>query len=142
MPLGKRVIIIGADLAALELAEFLAARSRHVGILETGDRIAPEVGMKRRDEHMLNLDRAKIAINTGVCIDRIERDAVVLLLASGLEHRVPADNVILAGEVEPDTKLFDALREQVSELYAVGDCTGLGLIHKATLDGARVASAL
>ena len=98
--------------------------------------------MKRRDEHMLNLDRAKIAINTGVCIDRIERDAVVLLLASGLEHRVPADNVILAGEVEPDTKLFDALREQVSELHAVGDCTGLGLIHKATLEGARVASAL
>ena len=142
MPLGKRVIIIGADLAALELAEFLAARGRHVGILETGDRIAPEVGMKRRDEHMLNLDRAKIAINTGVCIDRIERDAVVLLLASGLEHRVPADNVILAGEVEPDTKLFDALREQVSELHAVGDCTGLGLIHKATLEGARVASAL
>jgi 2,4-dienoyl-CoA reductase (NADPH2) len=113
-----------------------------VGILETGGQIAPEVGMKRRDEHMLSLDRAKVAVNTGVCIDRIERDAVVLLLESGREHRVPADNVILAGEVEPDTSLFDALRDHVSELHAVGDCTGLGLIRKATLEGAEVANAL
>jgi 2,4-dienoyl-CoA reductase (NADPH2) len=142
LPLGKRIVIVGADLAAIELAEFLAARGRHVGILETGSQIAPEVGMKRRHEHMLKLDRAKVAVNTGVCIDRIERDAVVLLLESGREHRVLADHVILAGEVEADTTLFDALGEHVEELHAIGDCTGLGLIRKATLEGAQVANAL
>ena len=142
MPFGKRIVVIGADLAAIELAEFLAERGRHVGILETGGQIAPEVGMKRRDEHMLKLDRAKIAVNTGVCIDRIERDGVVLLLESQREHHVRADTVILAGQVEPDTALYEALQEHVPDLYAVGDCTGLGLIRKATLEGARVANAL
>jgi len=44
MPLGHRIVIIGADLAAIELAEFLAARGRYVAILETGAQIAPEVG--------------------------------------------------------------------------------------------------
>jgi len=142
LPLGRRVLIIGADLAALELAEFLAQRGRHVGILEMADQIAPEVGMKRRDEHMMSLDRAKVAINTGVCIERIERDSVVLLLESGGEHRVPADNVILAGTVEPDTHLYEKLRDLVPEIFAVGDCTGLGLIKKATLEGAQAAAAL
>ncbi|MBW2388210.1 MAG: FAD-dependent oxidoreductase [Deltaproteobacteria bacterium] len=142
MPLGHRIVIIGADLAAIELAEFLAARGRYVAILETGAQIAPEVGMKRRDEHMMSLDRAKIAVNTGVCIDRIERDGVVLLLDSGREHKLQTDNVILAGQVEPDTTLYDALCDRVPEVHAVGDCTGLGLIRKATLEGAQVATAL
>jgi 2,4-dienoyl-CoA reductase (NADPH2) len=142
LPLGRRVIIIGADLAALELAEFLAQRGRHVGILEMADQIAPEVGMKRRDEHMMSLDRAKVAINTGVRIQRIERHSVVLLLESGGEHHVRADNVILAGRVEADTNLFESLRDRVPEIYAVGDCTGLGLIKKATLEGAQAAAAL
>jgi 2,4-dienoyl-CoA reductase (NADPH2) len=142
MPLGKRIVIIGADLAAIELAEFLAARGRHVSVLETGEQIAPEVGMKRRDEHMMSLDRAKIAVNVGVCIDRIEREGVVLLLKSGGTHVVRADNVILAGEVEADTTLFDQLQEQFPEVHAIGDCTGLGLIRKAALEGAQVANAL
>jgi 2,4-dienoyl-CoA reductase (NADPH2) len=142
LPLGRRVAIIGADLAAIELAEFLAARGRHVNLLETGDMIAPEVGLKRRDEHMLALDRAKVAVNTGVTIDRIERDGVVLLLESGGQRVVPADHVIMAGEVEADTRLFDALEGRVTERHAVGDCTGLGLIRKAALEGARAACAI
>lgn len=73
---------------------------------------------------------------------RIERDGVVLLLDSGREHKVQTDNVILAGQVEPDTTLYDALCDRVPEVHAVGDCTGLGLIRKATLEGAQVATAL
>ncbi|MCP5070750.1 MAG: hypothetical protein GY946_29655, partial [bacterium] len=55
---------------------------------------------------------------------------------------VPADSVILAGEVEADPALYEALAERIEEVYAVGDCTGLGLIRKATLEGARAACAL
>ena len=142
LPLGRRIVIVGADLAAIELAEFLSRRDRHVSILETGDQIAPEVGMKRRDEHMIALDRAQVAVNIGVCIDRIEPSGVVLLLDSGREQLVPADHVILAGRVEPDTALFASIRDHVAEVHAVGDCTGLGLIRKATLEGAQAANAV
>jgi 2,4-dienoyl-CoA reductase (NADPH2) len=142
MPLGRRVTIVGADLAAVELAEFLAGRGRRVSVLESGETIAPEVGPKRRAEHMERLDRVRVPVNTGVAIDRITRQGVVLRRESGAEALVPADTVILAGGVEPDTGLFDALRERIPEVHAVGDCTGLGLIHKATLEGARAACAL
>jgi 2,4-dienoyl-CoA reductase (NADPH2) len=142
MPLGRRVLVVGGDLAALELAEFLAERGRHVGVLETGDQIAPEVGMKRRDEHMLRLDRARVPVNTGVTIDRIEPAGVVIRRASGSEHLAPADSVILAGALEADTTPYEAIRRHVPEAYAVGDCTGLGLIRKATLEGAQAACAL
>ncbi len=142
MPLGRRVAIVGADLAAIELAEFLAARGRSVSVLATGDGIAPEVGPKRRAEHMLRLDRSGVSVNTGVEIERIAREGVLLRCARGAPTLVAADSVILAGSVEPDTELLDSLRGRVAEIHAVGDCTGLGLIRKATEEAARVACAL
>jgi 2,4-dienoyl-CoA reductase (NADPH2) len=142
MPLGRRVAIVGADLAAIELAEFLAERGRAVAVLETGDGVTPEVGPKRRAEHMLRLDRSGVSVNTGVEIERITRDGVLLRRARGESSIVSADSVILAGSVEPDTELLESLRGRVPELHAVGDCTGLGLIRKATEEAARVACAL
>jgi 2,4-dienoyl-CoA reductase (NADPH2) len=142
LPIGRRVVVIGADLAAVELATFLAARRRSVCVLDAGERLAPEVGPKRRGEEMDRLDRAGVPVNTGVEILRIERDGVVVRQPSGSETRVPADTVVLAGSLEPDTTLYDALAGRVTWLRAVGDCTGLGLIHKATLEGARAACEL
>jgi 2,4-dienoyl-CoA reductase (NADPH2) len=142
LPLGKRVAIIGADLAAIELAEFLAERGRTVAVLETGEGIAPEVGWKRRSEHMDRLDRLGVTVNTGVDITCIRRSGVILRLAGGREREIRADHVILAGEVESDTALFDALRTRLPEVHAVGDCDEPGLIRKATADAARVACAL
>jgi len=142
MPLGRRVAIVGADLAAIELAEFLAERGRSVAVLETGEEIAPEVGPKRRAEQMERLDRRGVSVNTGIAIERIAREGVVLRRARGAPVLVAADSIILAGSLEPDTSLFESLRGRVPELHAVGDCTGLGLIRKATEDAARVACAL
>jgi 2,4-dienoyl-CoA reductase (NADPH2) len=142
MPLGRRVAIVGADLAAVELAEFLAQRGRRVSLLEAGEEIAPEVGLKRRTEHMDRLDRLGVPVNTGVAVERITREGVVLRRAGSAAQVLAADSVILAGEVEADTTLYDALRDRVPELHAIGDCTGLGLIRKATDEGARVACSL
>ncbi len=64
------------------------------------------------------------------------------MLESSREKLVPADHVILAGQVEPDKRLFDALEDRLPEVHAIGDCTGLGLIRKAALEGAQVANAL
>ena len=64
--------------------------------------------------------------------------------ACGFEDGVEdmRDSVIVAGALEPDTGLFDSLRERVPEAHAVGDCTGLGLVKKAIEEGARAACAL
>ena len=142
MPLGERVVVVGADLAALELAEFLARRRRRVTIVATEDRLAPEVGRKRLTEHMDALDRLGVAVNTGVAVEEITRAAVAIRPEGGGRHEVPADSVVLAGELVPDTALFEALSDAAPEVHAVGDCTGLGLVRKAVEEATRVASAL
>ena len=144
MPLGRRVAIIGGDLVALELAEFLASRGRLVSILESGKNIAPEVGNKRKTEHMDRLDRLGVTVHVRATAERITTEAVVFTPAGGTTRQLPADSVLLAGTVEPDTTLFDALVAALpgAEVHAAGDCTGLGLIRKATEEGARAACAI
>lgn len=141
MPIKRRVAIIGGDLVALELAEFLASRGRFVSILEPGKTIAPEVGNKRRTEHMDRLDRLGVTVLVRATVERITSDAVVFTPAGGTSRRLQADSVVLAGTVEPDTTMFDALVAALpgAQVHAAGDCTGLGLIRKATEEGARAA---
>ncbi|GBE67663.1 hypothetical protein MFM001_41250 [Mycobacterium sp. MFM001] len=144
MPVGRRVAVIGGDLVALELAEFLAARGRLVSILESGKAIAPEVGLKRRTEHMDRLDRLGVTVHVRAAVERITDDAVMFTPAKGATRRLPADTVVVAGTPQADTTLFEALVTALpdTEIHAAGDCTGLGLIRKATEDGARAACAI
>jgi hypothetical protein len=48
MPLGKRVVIIGAGLVGLELAEFLLDRGREVTVLDPGTHPGTELAIVRR----------------------------------------------------------------------------------------------
>ncbi len=138
MPIGRRVAIVGGDLAAIELAELLAERGRRVSVVEAGADVAPEVGLKRRTEHMDRLDRLGVTVHTETSVERIERDAV--FVAGG--RRIAADSVILAGGPVADTSLYDALKDAAPEVIAVGDCTGLGLIRKAIEEGARAGASI
>ncbi|OBI49355.1 NADH oxidase [Mycobacterium kyorinense] len=144
MPMGRRVAIVGGDLVAVELAEFLAKRGRLVSILESGKVIAPEVGSKRKTEHMDRLDRLGVTVHVRASVERITDDAVVFTPAGGTTRQLAADTVVVAGTPEPDTALFDAVVTAMpdTEVHAAGDCTGLGLIRKATEDGARAACAI
>jgi 2,4-dienoyl-CoA reductase (NADPH2) len=144
LPLGRRVAIIGGDLVALELAEFLAARGRFVSVLEAGKDIAPEVGNKRKTEHMDRLDRLGVTVHVRAAVERITAQAVVFAPDGGATRQLAADSVVIAGTVQPDTALFDALVAAMpgAEVHAAGDCSGLGLIRKATEEGARAACAI
>jgi len=142
MPLGKKVLIIGADLAAVELAEFIAHRGRRVHLLESGTKIIPEVGKKRRAEHMDRLDTLHITLNTRVEIVRIETGGAVIRSSNGTERLITGDNIIIAGNPTAETALSDQLVESGFKVKAIGDCTGLGLIAGATRDAAEAVANL
>jgi 2,4-dienoyl-CoA reductase (NADPH2) len=113
-----------------------------VHLLETGNKITPEVGKKRRAEHMDRLDTLQITVNTRVEIIRIESGGTVIRSSNGTERLVVADNVIIAGNPVADTVLSDQLAEAGFNVKAIGDCTGLGLIAGATRDATEAIAAL
>ncbi len=141
MPLGRRVVVVGGDLGACELATFLAERGRQVTLLDSGKKVAPEVGAKRRGEVTEALGKAKVTVINGVTYEEITPAGVVYTV-KGEKATALADSVVLAGDVQPNLELQKALEGKVTELYAVGDCNGLGLIRRAIHDGAGAACRL
>jgi 2,4-dienoyl-CoA reductase (NADPH2) len=142
--LGDRVAVLGGGLAGIQLAEVLATAGRRVAVFETGDTVAPEIGWKRKTEHLLRLDRLGVTLHTEVTLDEIVAEGLVFTPAGGTRRTHPADTVVLSGEVRADTSLAEALRTRLPgvEVHAVGDCAGPGLIQKAVEDGARAGAAL
>ncbi|GAB5452023.1 MAG: NAD(P)/FAD-dependent oxidoreductase [Halioglobus sp.] len=141
MPLGKRVIIVGADLAAVELAEFIARRGRQVQVLTSVRKIIPEVGKKRRHEHMDRLDALRVVLNTAVDIVRVSATSVVIAV-NGSEREICADSVIIAGDVQGDTALADELTSAGFSVRSIGDCNAPGLIAGATASAALAVEAI
>jgi 2,4-dienoyl-CoA reductase (NADPH2) len=113
-------------------------------LLESGKDIAPEIGPKRKAEHMLRLDGLGVTVHVRAEVTRIVASGVEFVPAGGAARTLVADSVILAGTPESELTLYDALRERLPAVpvHAIGDSTGLGLIQKATADAARVVAGL
>ncbi|MBM9459832.1 FAD-dependent oxidoreductase [Nocardioides sp. zg-536] len=149
LPVGRRVVVLGGRLAAVELAETLARAGRLVALLHTGDEVATEVGAKRRTEHMDRLDALGVTVHVGCVVEAITPDGVRYVPAHGRPRDLPADAVVLAGDVVPDEGVGEALRTGLAQagldvaVHTVGDAAlGLGLIRGATAGAARLVAAL
>lgn len=144
LPEGRRVVVVGARMAAVEAAEVLARDGRLVALLHPGPEIAPEAGAKRRTEHMDRLDRLGVTVHTGCAVSAITPTGVRWTPAHGTPRELPADAVVLAGEVLADPAPAEALASGLPgvDVRVVGEAAGLGLIRGATASAADLVAGL
>jgi 2,4-dienoyl-CoA reductase (NADPH2) len=130
--IGNRVVVVGADLAAIESAEFIAQRGRTVAVIDSPEVLAPEIGDKRRAEHIERMRELGITMHTQCDVTKITKEGVWFKPQFGdKEHMIAADTVLLAGTIDPKTELYEACKAFVPASFTVGDVSGLGLIDKA-----------
>jgi len=141
LPLGKRVCVLGDDLVALELAEFLQRHGRRVTLLTKASAPALDVGPKRRQEQLARFDRLGGQV-LAECELRAITATEVEFHCAGQERSLYVDSVVLAGAPRGDVALADELQGVAPELFSIGDCTGPGLIAGAVADATRVACAI
>jgi len=142
MPIGRRVTIIGGDLAACELADFLADRGRKVTILESGRRMATEMPIPLRWITMDRLQQSEVTMLTEVKCEEITPKGVVIATKEGERQTIEANTIVLVESVEANMELFQAIEGKVPQIYLAGDCSELRLIKGAIADGATIASSI
>jgi 2,4-dienoyl-CoA reductase (NADPH2) len=138
---GARVVLVGGSQMGIELAELLATRGAFATIVDDRRDLAPEIGWKRKTEHMDRLDRLGVTVLVEATVERITASAVEVRLAGGTVRQVPADAVVLVGEVETAGELAAELTAVLPgvPVHAVGDCVEPGLLRGATESAARAA---
>jgi 2,4-dienoyl-CoA reductase (NADPH2) len=142
LPVGKQVVVIGAGLHGMEVAEFLAKRGRKVTIVEPTDTIGEGMLDFRLGLTMDWLPKAGIEIVTGARDMEATDAGLAYTDADGTRHVVPADTILPTAPLKPNDELYQALDGQVPELFLIGDGKESGMIVHAVRSGYQTACAL
>ena len=71
-------------------------------------------------------------------VEKITETEVIYKAKDGKTNPLKADTVVVAIGNRPDTSLYDSLKDEVKEIYNIGDSNGGGIIPSAVYDGYTV----
>ena len=142
LPVGKRVVVIGAGLHGMEAAEFLVKRNRKVTIVEPTDTIGEGVIDFRLGLTLDWFAHKGVEIITEAKNIRVTTQGVAYEDKDGMKHEIEADSVMPTAPVLPNEGLYKALEGKVPELYLIGDAKESGMIVHAVRAGYHTAKAV
>lgn len=134
---GNKVAIIGGELVGCETAEFLVDQGKQVTVMRRGSEMATSVGPSNRAFFLSRLLDKGATLLREVRYDGISAEGVIITTRDGEERTIEADTVVLAAGSVPDTALYDAIKDKVSEAYHIGDCVEPRTIRDAISEGFR-----
>jgi 2,4-dienoyl-CoA reductase (NADPH2) len=137
MPIGKRVVVIGGTIHGCELAEFLIKRGRKVTIVHSGTEIGEGMTGDDKFQFLRWIAEKDATIITAAAIDRITGKGLVII-NKGKEQTIIADTVAFALPLQSNNALYKKLESQLTEIYAIGDCSEPHLIADAIAGGSRI----
>ncbi len=139
---GPRVAVVGGGLVGVEIAERLSERGAQVALVAAETVLATEMAPPRRWRARHHLAERGVRVHTGVELAAIEPGRVRFRAADGADGEAPADAVVLAGALAPDTALADALAARGLEVHRAGDCVAPRTFEEAFLEATAIALAL
>ena len=140
MPLQKNIVIIGAGLVGLELAEFLIERGRTVTVLADGD-IGAELSIVRRWRVLHNLRTHNVEVIRTKHIAAINEDAVVYHDSDDRPQSLRAESVILATGADNNIAQVKQIAG-IANVHNVGDSARVDYIEGALKSATQLALTL
>ena len=135
---GKTAVVIGGGSTGCETAELLGKQGKAVTLVEVTDTLAGNTGKTARTILMGHLKGFGVKILTEHKALRITENAVVCADKEGNEITVPAETVVMAIGERPDASLYEQLKDELPEVYNIGDSNGGGILPAAVYEGYTV----
>ena len=132
---GKNVVVIGGGSIGCETAEFLAKQGKKVSIIEMTDTFAGNTGKTAQTILLGHLRGNGVKLLPESRVEKVTATEVFFKSKDGRTNSVKADTVVLAIGNRPDTSLYDSLKDEVKEIYNIGDSNSGGIIPNAVYDG-------
>jgi len=121
LPVGKRVIIMGGLIYGCEIAKFLVERGREITIVEESDQLGTGIIEFHRVLLLDWLAKKGTTMLSSVRYEEVTDKGLTLITQKGQKRSIEADTILIAMPPKPNTKLFQALKEKVKEVYLIGD---------------------
>lgn len=142
--IGKRVIIIGGQIAGLQGAVFMKKRGKEVTVLESADTLGKGIVDIYYRRMMAWFPKANIPIYSGISFDEITKKGVAFTTKDGEKKFVEGDTVVILPSQSPNENLKKELEGLVPEIFMAGSVYGAEreLIEHAIADGRNVGLAV
>ena len=140
-PFGRKVVIMGSGLPALQLASFLLEKDKNVTILATEETLVSG----QRPMHPLSsylfhrLSTRGVRMLTQVKYQEILNRGITIIDKDGNYRTIEADTIVLAQGAIRNDRLANELNKKCPDVYLVGDATEPFGIREAIADGSRIA---
>lgn len=144
LPVGERVVILGGLMEGCETAEFLVKRGRKVTIVEESDQLGKRISQGYIERLLPWLQDKGVHSYTCARYEEVTDKGLTITTKEGNKLTIEADTVLVVRSPEPNTELYDAVKEKVPEVYLVGPARGAdtSLIADAVADGRRAGCAI
>jgi len=142
LPMGKRVVVIGAGLHGLEVAEFLVKRRRKVTVVEPTEVVGEGMLDFRLHISLGWFPRKGVEIITEAKNIRVTEKGLSYEDKDGTKHEIEADTVMPTAPLLPNDDLYKALEGKVPELHLIGDGKEAGMIVHAVRAGYHTAKGI
>ena len=140
---GAKVVVVDDvhTQEALSTAELLLEQGKHVEVISPLFYVGQDIGVTSIAPLYKRLFTRGAVLSPGTELRAVEGSAVIVVnVYSGAERRIEGvDTVVLSTGSRSTDSLYRALKGQVPELHAVGDCVAPRGVHQAILDATRVA---
>ena len=129
---------------ALSTAELLLEQGRRVEVISPLFYVGQDIGVTSIAPLYKRLFTRGAVLTPGTELRAVEGSAVIVAnVYSSAERRIEGvDTVVLAAGSRSTDSVYRALKGQVAELYAAGDCVAPRGVHQAILDATRIARAI
>ena len=142
--LGKRIVIGDWDgrHMGLSVAEALAQRGHTVEIVSSTFFVGMDVDLLTWRPTYDRLLKHGVKMSPLEEITEIHQGGVTARRTDGDTREIEADSIVLCSKGRAERNIYRALKGQVGELHAIGDCWAPRQLEQAIFEGSRVARQL
>lgn len=134
---GNNVVIVGGDLWDCETAEFLLEQGKQVTVTRRGPRTSVSMNHSLSTLQLARLNAKGFSLLTCVKWEEITQKGLIITNVQGQRQTIEADTIVLAAGAVPQSGLAKPLKDEVAEVYSIGDCVKPRTIVVAVAEGAR-----
>lgn len=141
--MNNKVIVVGSGMICHGTNRRLAEAGNDVTFIEIPTKASKRIRSDTRLRLLDKLKQVNVNIVTDHKLERILPDRVIIQdLGSGKQSEIESEYVIVAMGVEAYNPLEEALREQMKNVFVLGDAAGFSSLGEATRDGFEKAYSL
>lgn len=135
---GQRVVIIGGGLVGCETALWLALLGKEVTVVEILPEVATAIFRPSRIMLLDLLKAKKGQILTGTRAEEITENGIIIQ-GQNSRRTLDCDTIGLATGLKSQRNLYESLKNEVAEIYMIGDCKEPRKIINAVWDAFHIA---